>query len=107
MANNGARDQSLAVPKKAGVGEGRYFAKTPILPRRVTSSLFPPPTMSLASRSAQALRAASRRAPRNVASVVGQTQRASYSLLARTAAAAAPSKVSAVQVCSSHACLDT
>ena len=49
-----------------------------------------------ASRSAQALRAASRRAPR-VANVATKSQRASYSLLAR-AAASAPSKAPVVQV---------
>ena len=53
--------------------------------------------MSFASRSAQALRAASRRAPRNVVNVASKTQRASYSLLARNAVAA-PSKAPAVLV---------
>ena len=56
-----------------------------------------PTTMSFASRSAQALRAASRRAPRTAANVATKSQRASYSLLARTVAAA-PSKAPAVQV---------
>ncbi|KAI0090240.1 ketol-acid reductoisomerase [Irpex rosettiformis] len=48
--------------------------------------------MSFASRSAQALRAASRRAPRNVANVAAKTQTASFSLLARNAVAASARK---------------
>lgn len=57
--------------------------------------------MSFASRATQALRAASRRAPRNVVNAATKTQRASYSLLARTAAAAT-SKAPAVSV--SYSC---
>lgn len=53
--------------------------------------------MSFASRSAQALRAVARRAPRNVANVVAKTQVASYSLLARNTVAAA-TRAPAVQV---------
>ncbi|GJE97932.1 ketol-acid reductoisomerase [Phanerochaete sordida] len=52
--------------------------------------------MSFATRSAQALRAAARRAPRTAANAAAQSQRASYSLLARTVAAA-PARASAVQ----------
>ncbi|PSS05506.1 hypothetical protein PHLCEN_2v3788 [Hermanssonia centrifuga] len=53
--------------------------------------------MSFASRSAQALRAVSRRAPRTAVNVVSKAQVASYSLLARNAVAAS-SRTPAVQM---------
>jgi hypothetical protein len=57
--------------------------------------------MSFVSRSTQAVRAASRRASRSAVNTVSKTQRASYSLLARTAAAA-PSKAPVVSVSHSY-----
>lgn len=64
---------------------------------RVTQTFFPTTTMSFASRSAQALRTAARRAPRTVLNVAAKSQVASYSLLARNTVAAA-SRAPAVQV---------
>ena len=61
------------------------------------SQSFTQTTMSFASRSAQALRAASRRAPRSVANAAPKTHAASYSLLARNVTAASAKKP-AIQV---------